>query len=112
TCLAQALRHRRLVLVRHSMLSLLSIPLRRPRPPLFPYTTLFRSTVSERRRIVRAVRGVRGEVELEARIAPRFDYGRRSHRVHVRSEEHTSELQSREKLVCRLQLEKKNAVLL
>lgn len=38
---------------------------------------------TDRRRIVRAVRGIRGEVELEARIEPRFDYGRRPHRVHV-----------------------------
>ena len=39
--------------------------------------------VSDRRRIVRAVRGIRGEVEFEARVEPRFDYGRRSHRLHV-----------------------------
>ena len=39
--------------------------------------------VSERRRIVRAVRGIRGEVEFEARVEPRFDYGRRPHQVHV-----------------------------
>lgn len=39
--------------------------------------------VSDRRRIVRAVRGIRGEVELEARVEPRLDYGRRPHQVHV-----------------------------
>lgn len=39
--------------------------------------------VSRTRRIVRVVRGVRGEVEFEARIEPRFDYGRRPHTVHV-----------------------------
>jgi hypothetical protein len=39
--------------------------------------------VSDRRRIVRVVRGIRGDVELEARVEPRFDYGRRSHQVHV-----------------------------
>jgi GH15 family glucan-1,4-alpha-glucosidase len=38
---------------------------------------------SDRRRIVRVVRGVRGEVELEARVEPRFDYGRQSHEVQV-----------------------------
>nr|MBO2503289.1 glycoside hydrolase family 15 protein [Thermoanaerobacterales bacterium] len=55
-------------------------------------------TVSERRRIVRAVRGVRGEVELEARIAPRFDYGRRSHRVHVDGTTATFESDAGERL--------------
>jgi GH15 family glucan-1,4-alpha-glucosidase len=39
--------------------------------------------VSDLRRIVRAVRGIRGEVEFEASVEPRFDYGRRSHRLHV-----------------------------
>jgi GH15 family glucan-1,4-alpha-glucosidase len=39
--------------------------------------------VSDRRRIVRVVRGVRGEVAFEARVEPRFDYGRQPHRVHV-----------------------------
>jgi GH15 family glucan-1,4-alpha-glucosidase len=39
--------------------------------------------VSDRRRIVRAVRGIRGEVEFEASVEPRFDYGRRSHRLRV-----------------------------
>jgi GH15 family glucan-1,4-alpha-glucosidase len=38
---------------------------------------------SDRRRIVRAVRGIRGEVTLEARVAPRFDYGRAPHRLHI-----------------------------
>ena len=39
--------------------------------------------VSDRRRIVRLVRGIRGEVEFEARVEPRFDYGRRPHQAHV-----------------------------
>ncbi len=39
--------------------------------------------VSDRRRIVRVVRGIRGEVEFEARVEPRFDYGRQPHQVHV-----------------------------
>ena len=38
---------------------------------------------SDRRRIVRAVRGIRGEVEFEARVEPRFDYARQSHELHV-----------------------------
>src|SRR6266700_6941032 len=58
---------------------------RPPRSTLFPYTTLFRS--HQRRWPV--IQGEKG--------GPR----------HVRSEEHTSELQSRENLVCRLLLEKK-----
>src|SRR4051795_13203856 len=41
------------------------------------------TVVSNRRRIVRVVRGVRGEVEFVARVAPRFGYGRDPHRVHV-----------------------------
>ena len=40
-------------------------------------------TASEHRRLVRAVRGIRGEVQLEARIEPRFDYGRRRHTLEV-----------------------------
>jgi GH15 family glucan-1,4-alpha-glucosidase len=39
--------------------------------------------VSDHRRIVRVVRGVRGSVALRAEIAPRFDYGRKPHQVHV-----------------------------
>src|SRR5690606_41951095 len=77
-----------------------------PRPALFPYTTLFRS----------------GDV-LAAGTWPVLDYAtggwiggmQESTRILLgitdaetqRSEEHTSELQSRENLVCRLQLEKK-----
>ena len=38
---------------------------------------------SDRRTIVRAVRGIRGQTEFEARIEPRFDYGRRPHDVTV-----------------------------
>ncbi len=41
------------------------------------------TTVSDRHRIVRVVRGIRGEVEFEARVEPRFDYGRRSHKLIV-----------------------------
>jgi GH15 family glucan-1,4-alpha-glucosidase len=36
---------------------------------------------SDRRRIVRVVRGIHGEVEFDASVEPRFDYGRRSHRL-------------------------------
>jgi GH15 family glucan-1,4-alpha-glucosidase len=41
------------------------------------------TVVSDRRRLVRAVRGVRGEVEFEALLQPRFDYGRQGHEVNV-----------------------------
>jgi len=41
------------------------------------------TVVSERRRIVRAVRGIRGEVEFQASVEPRFDYGRQEHDVQV-----------------------------
>src|SRR3712207_7601133 len=88
---------------------------RPPRSTLFPYTTLFRSLpftlatfplpVSHPalrfpllERLVRCSR-------LGARLRP----GLRTHHV-KRSEEHTSELQSRQYLVCRLLLEKKKQV--
>src|SRR2546422_8457965 len=69
---------------------------RPPRSPLFPYTTLFRS---------RAGRQQGGEVV--APVPQRREGGSREPRQHARSEEHTSELQSRLHLVCRLLLEKK-----
>src|SRR6266511_5901346 len=64
---------------------------RPPRSTLFPYTTLFRSRCRSARRARRSGRSSREATPP----APR-------------SEEHTSELQSREKLVCRLLLEKKH----
>ena len=38
---------------------------------------------SDHHRLVRGIRGVRGEVTFQARVEPRFDYARQSHRVHV-----------------------------
>src|SRR3712207_8206385 len=75
---------------------------RPPRSTLFPYTTLFRSHVG----------GDREGGEEEPRRADDRARRRRARcrlgvRVVVRSEEHTSELQSRQYLVCRLLLEKK-----
>src|SRR5438105_6317247 len=67
---------------------------RPPRSTLFPYTTLFRSTPIGA--FVSALTGLR---DAELRRAPPA--------AEVRSEEHTSELQSRVDLVCRLLLEKK-----
>src|SRR2546428_4242495 len=74
---------------------------RPPRSTLFPYTTLFRSIID----IVAP-----GSFAATADVLD--DYARRAavHRSpsRARSEEHTSELQSRSDLVCRLLLEKKN----
>src|SRR3712207_7653561 len=78
---------------------------RPPRSTLFPYTTLFRSILPfgdfEAKEVI-ASTGVTGKqlqrlVPIVTRLAKLF----------VRSEEHTSELQSRQYLVCRLLLEKK-----
>src|SRR3712207_8099071 len=83
---------------------------RPPRSTLFPYTTLFRSkNLSTSRRFVRSS-------SLWVRVT-RFSYPPASSRRRIadptsprcpRSEEHTSELQSRQYLVCRLLLEKKH----
>src|SRR3989442_2236862 len=67
---------------------------RPPRSTLFPYTTLFRSTTLVSFRPVRHL--------WERRLRSRFKLAARMNR----SEEHTSELQSRPHLVCRLLLEK------
>src|SRR3712207_8814608 len=92
---------------------------RPPRYPLFPYTTLFRSEVGDRAR--------EAQLALQLLEAPPHRRLRRPLAPHVqggvdavalreqllvavllgRSEEHTSELQSRQYLVCRLLLEKK-----
>src|SRR3712207_7163892 len=75
---------------------------RPPRSTLFPYTTLFRSGVRGGRPLARGA--------LERRLRPRGGRARdRARRPRSRSEEHTSELQSRQYLVCRLLLEKKKS---
>src|SRR2546426_2329117 len=71
---------------------------RPPRSTLFPYTTLFRSSQ-------RAARRARPKVWSLVAITSR---DRKWFCTKVRSEEHTSELQSPCNLVCRLLLEKKN----
>src|SRR3712207_8869591 len=94
-----------------------------PRSTLFPYTTLSRSAPREApaHRGVRLAEhelvdrvGVVGQVETGAR--PELEHpaarlgeqlGAPGHHAAARSEEHTSELQSRQYLVCRLLLEKK-----
>src|SRR3712207_8106117 len=95
---------------------------RPPRSTLFPYTTLFRSqtgrdaaarkrgTLShavhvDRRRLLRARNVVRRKRQACGLSLPRTQPGLRE--TDGRSEEHTSELQSRQYLVCRLLLEKK-----
>src|SRR3712207_7215691 len=86
---------------------------RPPRSTLFPYTTLFRSQAPLQVEQGRAAQ----RLALEPRRRPLRDVGvedRRPGRATAlvnqddRSEEHTSELQSRQYLVCRLLLEKKN----
>src|SRR3712207_7336276 len=97
---------------------------RPPRSTLFPYTTLFRSrglsalsttcVPGEMRNVgsrwrneysSRAIGRASGNALLQAAILAGEGPGRQDK---VRSEEHTSELQSRQYLVCRLLLEKKN----
>src|SRR2546422_7834478 len=74
---------------------------RPPRSTLFPYTTLFRSDVHAELAVIRLDFADRlGAVVIEE-VTVRF-----------RSEEHTSELQSRLHLVCRLLLEKKKKIII
>src|SRR5690606_40021005 len=101
------------------------LPRRPPRPPLLLYTTLFRSylraaaagqhhrqdaggeiaDLSHAARAAQVAASAQGTVHQEHQPAARC---RQAAQDPTRSEEHTSELQSREKLVCRLLLEKKN----
>src|SRR5690625_6583270 len=81
----------------------------RPRPPsstLFPYTTLFRSRLEpatgRRAAVLPRLHG-----RWLHRLPRHHEDGRRERLQRRRSEEHTSELQSRGHLVCRLLLEKK-----
>src|SRR3712207_7219099 len=85
---------------------------RPPRSTLFPYTTLFRSPAVRPRRGGRAVHVPPRPTALPAapRRVPRN--GPRQLVCLARSEEHTSELQSRQYIVCRLLLEKKTHTLL
>src|SRR5260370_29939663 len=75
---------------------------RPPRSTLFPYTTLFRS-------INRQLVGIVGPNSQTAGlwVETEHELSRFQHRPVLRSEEHTSELQSHLNLVCRLLLEKK-----
>src|SRR5258708_18867640 len=89
---------------------------RPPRSTLFPYTTLFRSVPLQ---LCELTRGQRTETRMRSRMIiikppgfddlPRFGQTVEAWRLDYnhRSEEHTSELQSPDHLVCRLLLEKK-----
>src|SRR5258707_1809110 len=80
---------------------------RPPRSTLFPYTTLFRSYQTSLVMSYFPPTGyVRAALMLFSTIATLFWYVLRF-LMEMRSEEHTSELQSRQYLVCRLLLEKK-----
>src|SRR2546430_11933494 len=89
---------------------------RPPRSTLFPYTTLFRSlSLSEysvcSRRWTKAcdigLSSTPGAPQRTERAAVQRRSGTAGESLEVRSEEHTSELQSQSNLVCRLLLEKK-----
>src|SRR3712207_7639105 len=83
---------------------------RPPRSTLFPYTTLFRSVggpLAGGGRVGPRERGWDRRPALRATGRPRREGLRPGHDRRDRSEEHTSELQSRQYLVCRLLLEKK-----
>src|SRR5947209_17410279 len=86
---------------------------RPPRSTLFPYTTLFRSGLAEEDRekakfiLSQACRLGKAEVIRELTSYGVFAKLDEAALANTRSEEHTSELQSRQYLVCRLLLEKK-----
>src|SRR2546430_5841331 len=89
---------------------------RPPRSTLFPYTTLFRSrsaALSARALgLARSLAGISTIGPLVALLLAMAFFSAKSgqflHGQNLRSEEHTSELQSQSNLVCRLLLEKKN----
>src|SRR5690606_41632247 len=95
---------------------LLSTP-RPPSSPLFPYTTLFRSDLAPRGALGRAHRrqeqhlaphaGAPADVAPDQQVLQHGGVFEQLDVLEGRSEEHTSELQSRENLVCRLLLETK-----
>src|SRR5699024_12727370 len=97
----------------HSSLRVLFCLLPTPRPPrptLFPYTTLFRSRGELQMLGATTLEEYRKYIEKDAALERRFRpvaVEEPGEDTTLRSEEHTSELQSRFDLVCRLLLEKK-----
>src|SRR5258707_10970711 len=84
---------------------------RPPRSTLFPYTTLFRSQPAQYRAMESGTARQRARASDPGHVSTRKGFGNFCRyfrtRVGSRSEEHTSELQSRQYLVCRLLLGKK-----
>src|SRR3712207_8613801 len=94
---------------------------RPPRSTLFPYTTLFRSVATDGANAIDAASDATPDVVIMDVAMPGMSGLEATRRIkqaspdtevvilsgHERSEEHTSELQSRQYLVCRLLLEKK-----
>src|SRR2546426_4716910 len=97
---------------------------RPPRSPPFPYTTLFRSPGVSLGDAVEEIRGLERELRMPATLTTTFQGTAQAFQSSVkglgmlllaavlviRSEEHTSELQSPCNLVCRLLLEKKKTI--
>src|SRR3989442_11173261 len=81
---------------------------RPPRSTLFPYTTLFRSRAGVGFLNIESSAELDAVIAVARRLKKRASLGIRVNPDVARSEEHTSELQSRPHLVCRLLLEKKN----
>src|SRR3712207_7962841 len=99
---------------------------RPPRSTLFPYTTLFRSVragifanlklflpgkwghLRQSAELAQAIAGLLARDETQVAGLALVGVAGRTEAIEMRSEEHTSELQSRQYLVCRLLLEKKN----
>src|SRR3712207_7140169 len=81
---------------------------RPPRSTLFPYTTLFRSLGNYNRLYEYVGNHVRGRSFVDVGCMWGVNGDHSFAAEEARSEEHTSELQSRQYLVCRLLLEKKN----
>src|SRR3712207_7740787 len=89
---------------------------RPPRSTLFPYTTLFRSKMNEELGVadkgsLRAIRVLKKDLVFVGFIECENELADNEFEILKRSEEHTSELQSRQYLVCRLLLEKKKKLL-